>query len=197
MSSSFQQKATGAMTYPARQTLDRLLFKSPLIWWRMGLGPLLGRTMLVLTTWGRKSGLPRYTVLSYTVVNGKVYVGSGWGSRADWYRNIQANPRITVQIGKRTYSAFARRVEDVDEFRAVMQRLLETGGDSHFRSWLRSLDIAYDLNDLVAKRDRVHQVALDPTDEPGPPPLEADLTWVWGVMLVSFAVGWMMGRASD
>ncbi|MCC7354362.1 MAG: hypothetical protein IT330_11455 [Anaerolineae bacterium] len=30
-----------------------------------------------------------------------------------------------------------------------------------------------------------------------PAPPAADLTWVWGVMLASFAVGWLLGRASD
>jgi hypothetical protein len=74
--------------------------------------------------------------------------------------------------------------------------VLETGGDSHFIPWLESLDIAYDLDDLVAKRDRVYMVALDATDEPGPPPMPVDLKWVWGVMLASFVAGWLMGRFS-
>lgn len=41
MTSDFQQKANGAMTYPAKGTLNRLLFKSPLICWRMGLGQIM------------------------------------------------------------------------------------------------------------------------------------------------------------
>ena len=71
MTEKYQQKASGSMTYPKKGTLNRLNFKSPLIWWRMGLGPLMshqalaGNKMLVLTSWGRKSQLPRHTMLTY------------------------------------------------------------------------------------------------------------------------------------
>ncbi len=183
------------MTYPAPWTLNRSLFKTPLIWWRMGLGPALGRWMLVLTTWGRRSRLPRHSMLSYTPYGGRVYLISGWGGRSDWYQNITADPHVTVQLGRGAYSALARRVTDVEEYAAVMGLLLQTGGDTHFRPWLKSLDIAYDRDDLIAKRDRVHVVALDPTGGPGPPPMPADLRWVWGVIVGLLAVGWWLGRS--
>jgi len=83
----------------------------------------------------------------------------------------------------------ARRVEDADEYATVMQIMLRTGGDSHFRPWLKSLDILYDLDDLLAKRERVFLVALEPTDQAGPPALKADLTWVWAVTLSTIAIG--------
>lgn len=194
MSNTFQQRASGPMTYPAGGTLNRFLFKTPLIWWRMGLGSVLGQAMLVLTTWGRRSRLPRHTMLSYTLCNGNVYIAAGWGERSDWYRNIERDPRVTVQRGKGSYSAIARRVTEVEEFGAISRRLFQTGGDTHFRPWLESLGIAYDVNDLIAKRERVHMLALDPSREPGPPPMEADLVWIWGVMLASFALGWLFGR---
>ena len=143
MPSSFRQDATGSMTYPARWTLNRFLFKSPVIWWRMGLGPLLRRWMLLLTTWGRKSRLPRQTLLSYTLHAGKAYVISGWGDRPDWYRNLSADPHVTVQFSSSPFAAIARRVVDVEEYTTVFQILLRTGGDSHFRPWLKSLDIAF------------------------------------------------------
>ncbi|MBI5932595.1 MAG: nitroreductase family deazaflavin-dependent oxidoreductase [Chloroflexi bacterium] len=161
MQPSFKQDTTGPMAYPARGTLNRFLFKSFVIWWRMGLGPLLRRWMLLLTTWGRKSRLPRHTMLSYTLYTGKAYLISGWGKRTDWYQNITANPHVTAQMGTSPYYAMARRVIDVEEYSEVMQIMLQTGGDSHFKPWLKSLGVAYDLNDLVVKRDRVYLVALD------------------------------------
>ncbi len=71
------------------------------------------------------------------------------------------------------------------------------------RPWLKSLGIAYDHDDLVAKRERVHQVALDlqPVGPQGkidgrvyPPPMETDLRWVWAVMAGAFGMGWLVGR---
>jgi hypothetical protein len=41
--------------------------------------------------------------------------------------------------------------------------------------------------DLLAKKDRVYILSFEPTDEPTPPPLEADLLWLWtaiGMLLV-------------
>ena len=189
MPASFHQDATGPMTYPARWTLNRLLFKSPVIWWRMGLRPLLWRRMILVTTWGRKSRLPRHTMLSYTLDAGKAYLISGWGERAHWYRNTMADPHITAHLGGRPYTAIARRVQDVEEYARVMQIMLRSGGDSHFGPWLRSLGIKYELDDLVGKRDRVFLVALDPTDEAGPPAMRSDLSWVWAAMLLALAVG--------
>ncbi len=190
----FQQKATGQMTYPAKGTVNRFLFKSPVLWWRMGLGPILKPFMLLLTMWGRKSHLPRNTMLSYTLHDGKAYLISGWGERTDWYQNITADPHVTVQRIKNPYHAIARRVVDVPEYSAVMGIMLHTGGDTHFRPWLKSLGIAYDLDDLIRKRDRVYLVALDPTDQAGPPPMASDLKWVWGVVLIAAAVVWLIGE---
>jgi hypothetical protein len=68
------------MTCPPQGTFNRMLIKSPLVWWRMGLGSVLERSMQVLTTWGRKTHTPRWTMLAYTMLeDGNVYVGAGWG----------------------------------------------------------------------------------------------------------------------
>lgn len=63
--------------------------------------------VLVLTTTGRRSGLPRKTPLQYEEIDGVLYVGSARGTQADWYRNLLANPHVQVQIGKEVYAAHA------------------------------------------------------------------------------------------
>ncbi len=187
---------SGMMTYPARGTWNRLLFKLPLFWWRLGLRPRLAPFMCLITTWGRKSRLPRYTMLTYGRDGDTIYLLAGWGARSDWYQNMVADPHVTVQLSDRTYSARARRVTDRAEFAAQLREVFRLGGDAYFRPWLESLDIAFDLDDAVVKRDRIYLVALDPSQEPGPPPLPADLAWVWWVIGASFAAGWLLGRHS-
>ena len=185
----YQQDASGPMSYPARRSLNRILFKTPVIWWRLGLRPLLWRTMILVTAWGRKSHTPRYTMLSYTLHSGKPYLISGWGPRTDWYQNIHADPHVSAQLGGKPFSAIARRVEGLDEFATVMQIILCSGGDSHFKPWLKSLGIAYDIDDLTAKRERVYLVSLDPTQEPGPPAMKADLAWLLPPLVLAGALG--------
>jgi hypothetical protein len=57
----------------------------------IGLGPLVGRIILLLTTTGRKSGLKRVTPLQYEMIGDDCYIGAARGVKADWVRNIQVN----------------------------------------------------------------------------------------------------------
>ena len=81
--------------------------------YQRGIGP--GRVVLLLTTTGRKSGLPRITPLQYEEVNGRYIVGSARGASADWFRNIQANPHVWVQIQERKLAATAQAVTDIEQ----------------------------------------------------------------------------------
>ncbi len=178
--------------------MNRLFFKTPLLWWRMGLGPLLshpmlaGNRMLLLTTWGCKSHLARHTMLSCAQLDDKLYVCSGWGANTDWYKNIIADPTVAVQFGNEVFSAQARRVQDKDEFSEIARHMFQTGGDTHFKDWLASLDIDYDVDDLIKKRERVYYVALDPSEEAGPPPMPANLRWIWVALIFAILAGWFI-----
>jgi deazaflavin-dependent oxidoreductase (nitroreductase family) len=58
--------------------------------------------VLLLTTTGRKSGLPRETRLQYEEDRGVLYVAAARGQQADWFRNIRAHPSVEVCLrGKR------------------------------------------------------------------------------------------------
>jgi deazaflavin-dependent oxidoreductase (nitroreductase family) len=78
--------------------------------YRRGFGPT--RLVLLLTTTGRKSGLPRVTPLQFEEVDGAYYVASARGQQADWFKNLLANPRVQVQLGERTFAAEAEPVTD-------------------------------------------------------------------------------------
>jgi deazaflavin-dependent oxidoreductase (nitroreductase family) len=79
---------------------------------RRGFGPT--RTVLLLTTVGRKSGLPRTTPLQYERVEDKIYVAAADGRQAQWFRNILADPRVRVEIGKCAFDALAEPCTDAD-----------------------------------------------------------------------------------
>lgn len=68
---------------------------------RLGL-PTFGRELpVVLTVTGRKSGKPRSTPITPMIVDGRTYVVGGF-PRADWVRNLRANPVATVTRGRVT-----------------------------------------------------------------------------------------------
>jgi len=80
--------------------LARLAFRMPILLYRIGLGWVLGHRFLLLTHTGRKSGLPRQTVLEvvrFDRASGNYYIAAGFGQHSDWYQNILANSRVTVR----------------------------------------------------------------------------------------------------
>ena len=189
-----EENHPGSLAYPKKRSLNRLIYKLPLLLWRLGFGPYLshpnrgGKRMLVLTTRGRKSKLPRHTMMSCINFDQKNYAISGWWLRSDWIKNIHEDPLVTVQIGFKIYAANARKVVDLEEFRGVAQSLFDSGGDSHFKEWLDTLEITNTIDDFIDKRDLVHFIGFDPVELEGPAPLTANLIWVWAVF-ISFMLG--------
>ena len=78
--------------------------------YKHGMGPT--RAVLLLTTTGRKSGLPRLTPLQFEEVDGDIYIASARGQEADWFRNILANPQVHVQVRALEFAAVAEPVTD-------------------------------------------------------------------------------------
>lgn len=78
----------------------RWFLRSPVNLYRVGLGSLLGRRMVMIEHTGRKSGLPRRTVLETVRYDDEsIDVAAAWGTKSDWYRNLVAKPKLTVSSG--------------------------------------------------------------------------------------------------
>ena len=92
------------------------LFKIPVLQYKLGLGWLTGKYVLLLTTTGRKSGKLRYTPLEYIYdkENDRYRIAAGWGGKTDWFRNIRANPNVHVRVGRRGFDAVAEIASDRD-----------------------------------------------------------------------------------
>lgn len=90
----------------------RFIKRPPQALYAIGLGPLYGRLVLLLTTTGRRSGLPRVTPLQYEEINGAIHVASARGDHADWFRNIVADPRVEVRVRSRRFAATAEPITD-------------------------------------------------------------------------------------
>ncbi len=91
--------------------LLRFGLRLPIWLYRIKLGWLLGNRFLMLTHTGRKSGLPRQTVIEVVQHDKETdtfYVVSGWGKKSDWYQNICKSPSVTVRVGGRKFRASAK-----------------------------------------------------------------------------------------
>ncbi|MEK2476059.1 nitroreductase family deazaflavin-dependent oxidoreductase [Streptomyces noursei] len=78
-------------------------------------GPFAGQRLLLLTTTGARSGLPRTTPACYLAeADGRLAVFPSNGGAATppaWYRNLTAHPEVTVEVGTRVFRALATEVE--------------------------------------------------------------------------------------
>lgn len=72
-----------------------------------------------LTTTGRRSGRPHEIEIWFGVVDDTLYLISGNGPSADWYRNLVDHPLVQVRIDDTTRAGTARVVSDADERRRV------------------------------------------------------------------------------
>ena len=114
------------------------------------LGKLVGMKVLLLTTTGAKSGVPRTTALTYLEAGrGYVVIGSFLGEprQPAWVHNLRANPRATVQVGPRHVAVDAR----------------EAHGEERALLWQRVVALQPDYRAYETRTDReIPVVVLEP-----------------------------------
>ena len=104
-----------------RFSIWKILKYPPQFLYAIGLGSIYGRLVLLLTTEGRKSGLPRVTPLQYEEMEGKIVIASARGTKSDWYRNILVNPNVTVRVKSREFNGLAEPVENPEKVADYIQ----------------------------------------------------------------------------
>jgi deazaflavin-dependent oxidoreductase (nitroreductase family) len=83
-------------------------------------GRFEGKTLLLLHTTGAKTGKKRVNPVAY-VRDGEHYVviasQGGAPDNPDWYYNILAHPRLTVEVGTETFNVEAEVTEEPERTR--------------------------------------------------------------------------------
>lgn len=99
----------------------RLINTGPRLAYALGLGPVIGTVVMLLTTIGRKTGRPRVTPLVYEAFENTILVASARGASADWIRNIQENPRGRVRLGRRQFEVLAEVTTESEKIADYIQ----------------------------------------------------------------------------
>ncbi len=108
---------------------------------RLG-GNFEGAPMLLLHTTGAKSGRERVNPMMYLRDGERVLVfasKAGADTHPDWFHNVRANPRVTVEIGTERYDADAEIIT----------------GDEHDRLYAIQAERYPGFADYARKTDRV------------------------------------------
>ena len=100
-------------------------------------GPFEGAPMLLLHTTGAKSGKERVNPVVYQQVGDEIAVfasKAGAPSDPDWYRNLVANPDVTVEIGRETVAMHARVAEGEERTRIWEKQKQEMPGFADYEA---------------------------------------------------------------
>jgi len=181
--------------YPKNWVLKRL-YRFPILLYRLGLGKLIGKMILILSTNGRKTGKVRRTAVEYFRHKGQIYVISGFGHRPDWYQNVLTNPHVTINTDLGAISAIARKPKTSEEWESVIAYLkhspLSTFSDPEKVKKLNEPE-------MLAQIKTWPVLTFDATEEPCPPAVDADLVWMWPLILLLLAmnilVGWLIHKS--
>jgi deazaflavin-dependent oxidoreductase (nitroreductase family) len=112
----------------------RLLNHFMVFMWKLGLGRAIniwpagfGRIMIIKHV-GRKSGKVRLAPVNYAPVDGEIYCTAGFGSVADWYRNITANPAVELWLPEGKFRATAVDISDSPQRLFLLRQVLIASG---------------------------------------------------------------------
>jgi deazaflavin-dependent oxidoreductase (nitroreductase family) len=151
--------------------------------WRLGLGqwlnawPEYGGRIMVLTHVGRKTGLKRQTPLNYALVDGDVYCLAGFGSKADWYRNLLKNPQVEVWLPDGWWCGVAQDVSDSPQRLRLMREVVIASGFAGYLAGLNARTMSDEELDHATAPYRLMRIKrTEARTGPGGP---GDLAWVW------------------
>lgn len=144
------------------------VLRAPVVLFRLRLGWLFGRRLLLLSHVGRRSGRERAAVVE--VVGHEHdppvwYVAAAWGERSDWYRNLNQNPNAEITVGRDRHRVVAK-VVDIDHAAAVHAEYVR---EHPWAAYLigRMLGIDLTRSDPRVLAERIPLIALIAADAAG------------------------------
>jgi deazaflavin-dependent oxidoreductase (nitroreductase family) len=131
--SSTQNRGTATAAWAVRLLRNRRIVRAPVWLYRARLGFVFGSRLLMLEHTGRMTGARRFAVLEVVARPGPTtfVIASGFGARAQWFRNVRANPNVRVYLGVRGPAAATARLLTSEEASAA----LTAYASSHPREW--------------------------------------------------------------
>jgi hypothetical protein len=162
---------------------DTFTVLAPIYAWRFGLGPIVGRYIMIITQIDHKTGNPTKTSTKFFVMNGIKYVTNLFGIQSPWYRNVLANPRVSIQTSDGTEQMVAVPISQDDELITIVEWLINH--DPKFiADYQHEFGSQPSRTDILLHKNDLNFLRFDPTSEPTPKGLEVDLAWIWPILLI-------------
>ncbi len=166
----FANETIGMFTFEHRPPgpLLRRVFRLPIWLFRLRLGWLVDRQVLLLTTTGRRSGRPRTTPVGYLhdPASDVYYLTAGWGGKVNWLANVRACPQVPIRVRGQALDAHAALASREDAL-AVLAAYTERNPFAA-RIWSRWTGARFDgtTESYESVRQQFPTVAIKPIDAP-------------------------------
>ncbi len=92
---------------------------------------LADKDFAYLTTTGRRTGKDHTIEIWFALHDGRIYMLSGGGDRADWVRNLKKTPRARLRIGTQSANVRARVLRAGTKEDEMARQLL----DGKYQGW--------------------------------------------------------------
>lgn len=108
------------------------------------IGDLAGVEFCYLTTTGRASGQPHRIEIWFVAHDDGAYLLSN-SVEADWYRNLEAEPNVSLEISGERRTTTARPVDTADPANAVVRPAMvakyQTGYENDLQEWAETASL--------------------------------------------------------
>ncbi len=100
-------------------------------------GNFEGAPVLLLHTTGARSGTERVNPMMYLNEDNRIYVfasKAGAETHPDWFHNLRANPRVSVELGTEHYEATAVILDEEERSRVYAEQATRFPGFADYQS---------------------------------------------------------------
>jgi len=100
-------------------------------------GNFEGAPVLLLHTTGARSGTARVNPMMYLNEDNRIYVfasKAGAETHPDWFHNLRANPRVSVELGTEHYEATAVILDEQERSRVYAEQATRYPGFADYQS---------------------------------------------------------------
>jgi deazaflavin-dependent oxidoreductase (nitroreductase family) len=153
-----------------------------LLIWRLGLGNWGNATkyagyVMVIKHKGRKTGITRYAPVNYALIDDELYCVAALGKKADWYRNLLADPEVEVWLPDSRWSGIAEDVSDCENRVNLIREVMVASGFAAPLFGLNPNRLTDDELASLCEHYRLIKIKKTaPVTGPGGP---GDLAWIW------------------
>jgi len=106
---------------------------------------LVDKGELQITVKGRRTGKTYTTPVWFVHKENKIYLLPVSGSHTNWYKNILADPSMTLTVGGESFRVKAKPTNEKDRVKETIDMFKAKYGADQIKRWYTKLDVSVEI----------------------------------------------------